>query len=117
MVAVGAYSLDLTTFAVLHSFFPEQLVAVNVTARCVGGLCSFTAHKLFTFRSPGAGSLGLRETVLYLMLFSVNVPASSAILVFLAGFLPVVFAKPISDTIGMGVNFYLCNRFIFRPRA
>lgn len=122
LVGVANTTVDLVLFTVL-SLAGVPLVVANLASTSAGMALSFVLNRRFTFRA-GSGS-PLRQVLLFLLvnvvvLWVVQPLVILAVSAALAGVLPVaaglVTGKAVALVAGVGCNYLLYSRFVFRPR-
>ena len=114
-VAVQAvtYGLDMGLFLLLFVVAGQGAVAANVAAKIAAGIFAFLAHRYITFEAAREGKQA-RQAVLYLALWSLNVPLSTGLLaIFLLLGVPAVLAKVVADVVCVGLNYWVSRNFIF----
>ena len=112
-VQVAAYGLDIGLFLLLFALVGWGALAANVAAKILAGVSAFLAHRYFTFESARGGNQA-RQAVLYVLLWSLNVPLATGLLaVFLLPGIPAVIAKVVSDIFCVGFNYVLSRKYIF----
>jgi putative flippase GtrA len=116
IVQVAAYGVDYGGFLIGIGGIGFTSVTANVLSKSTAGLVAYFLHRLFTFRS-GAEGASLSEMMKYAALLSINLPVSSAALVFLERFFAPELAKFFADLLIVGANFVVSRHLIFRPEA
>ena len=114
-VAVQAvtYGLDMGLFLLFFVLMGQGAVAANVVAKIGAGVFAFLAHRYFTFEAARGGDQA-RQAVLYVVLWSLNVPLATGLLAFfLMVDMPAVIAKVVSDVVCVGLNYWLSRKYIF----
>ena len=115
-VQVGAYGMDMGLFLLLFALAGWRAVTANVAAKILAGISAFLAHRYFTFEVARAGKQA-RQAILYLGLWSLNVPLATGLLAFflLLG-IPAVIAKVVADVFCVALNYWISGRYIFTGR-
>ncbi len=112
-VQIVGYGLDLGLFLLLVVPVGQTAVVANIFAKVCAGVFAFLAHRYFTFETATEGRHG-RQAVLYIALWSLNVPLSTGLLaLFLLFGVPAVIAKVVADVFCVGLNYWLSKRYIF----
>ena len=107
------YGLDLGLFLLLFALAGWRALTANVLAKIIAGVAAFLAHRYFTFDAARGGNRA-RQAVLYVALWSLNVPLATGLLaLFLVLGLPTVVAKVVSDVVCVGLNYWLSRNYIF----
>ena len=112
-VQAATYGLDMGLFLLLFVLARQDAVLANVAAKVFAGIFAFLAHRYFTFEAAREGKQ-TRQAVLYVVLWSLNVPLSTGLLAFflLLG-MPAVVAKIIADVVCVGFNYWVSCNYIF----
>jgi len=112
-VQVFAYGVDLGLFLLLLGLAGAGPVTANVVAKVGGGLFAYLSHRHFTFGvSEHRGQV--RQALLYLILWALNVPLSTALLGLLVLLdAPAVVAKVVADVMCVGLNYWISKNHIF----
>lgn len=112
-VQAATYGLDMGLFLVLFALAGQGAVASNVAAKIAAGVFAFLAHRYVTFEAAREGRQA-RQAVLYVALWSLNVPLSTGLLaLFLLTGFPAVIAKVLADAVCIGLNYWVSRNFIF----
>ena len=112
-VQVAAYGLDIGLFLLLFALAGWGALVANVVAKILAGAFAFLAHRCFTFETARGGSQA-RQAILYVLLWSLNVPLATGLLaVFLLPGVPVVIAKVLADVFCVGFNYVISRNYIF----
>ena len=112
-VQVATYGMDMGLFLLLFAFAGTGPLVANVTAKIAAGAFAYLTHRRFTFE-VAAGQGHVRPALLYVALWSFNVPLSTALLGLLLWLnLPAVAAKVAADVICVGLNYWISKNYIF----
>ena len=108
-----AYGVDMGLFVFTLHFGLAGPIVANIVAKLAAGGFAFAAHRHYTFDVAGGGYIK-RQAVRYLILLMANVPIASALLAMILLWVPVpVFAKFLSDIVGVVLTYFLSKYFIF----
>lgn len=108
-----AYGLDMGTFLVVLRVFGDHPLSANVAGKILAGSFAFVVHRYFTFRSVREHHRG--QAAKYLFLLALNLPLSTAVLsIVIRTGLSEPVCKIISDTVLLGITYWLSQRFVFR---
>ena len=110
-VQVATYAVDMGLFLLLFTLAGPMIA--NVVAKIAAGAFAYLLHRRFTFAVPPDDG-HVRPAVLYVALWSLNVPLSTALLAALL-FLeaPTVAAKVVADLTCVGLNYWISKTYIF----
>ena len=112
-VQIVAYGVDLGLFLLCFVLAGWGALAANVIAKIVAGVTAFLAHRYFTFEAARGGNQA-RQAVLYVALWSLNVPLATGLLaLFLLLGVPAVIAKVVADVVCVGFNYLISRHYIF----
>ena len=112
-VQVATYGVDMGLFLLLFALSGWGALTANAIAKIVAGVSAFLAHRYFTFESARGGNQA-RQAVLYVALWSLNVPLATGLLaLFLLPGVPAVIAKFVADVFCVGLNYWVSRKYIF----
>ena len=113
-VAILSAAIDLTLFTIFLKT-NNIIMLSTICARIISGLINFILNKVYSFK---ANDNFLKQFILYLILFTLNMFVSGGIVTLLK-FIPTskTFIKAIVDIIIFLVNYYVQKRYIFKKSS
>lgn len=105
------YAADFVAFAISMALMPGAYLSANIVGKTTGAIVGFLLHKQFTFSWDQKDS-AKRQAAAYILLFGVNLVASSLLIWLLVDFanMNAFVAKLFVDGIVIACSF-LANRF------
>jgi putative flippase GtrA len=116
-VQLLAYGLDMAAFLALTSAVKFEALISNVFSKIIAGVFAFIAHRVFTFQSAAEHDVS-KQAVSYFLLLLVNLPLSSVIFYLLSKIIVhIVWAKFLSDVIGVFLTYWISKTLVFSRRT
>lgn len=113
LVQVAAYGIDLGGFLFLTGWASIAPLSANVMSKLAAGAFAFIAHRRFTFSAAGKRD-GFRQLLKFGLLLALNIPVSSALLLFLMPWItPPALAKFVADVACVGLSFLASRHLVF----
>ena len=112
-VQLGAYGLDIGVYLGALLFFGSGALVANASGKISAGIFAFYTHRNYTFNAASEGEHG-RQASLYVLVLSLNVPLSSAVLWAILSIFPSpVSAKILADIVCVVFTYWLIRRYVF----
>jgi putative flippase GtrA len=117
VIGIGNTVIDLAIFTFAYSVLVLPLVPSNVLAWLVAVSGSYVMNTMITFRAESGRVLRRKDYFNFVASGILGVIATTATLVVLSHFMPVIAAKLVSILAGFVVNFTMSHFVVFRPKA
>lgn len=112
-VQLVAYAIDMFFYIFLLTFLSINAIYANILSKFFAGLFAFFIQREFTFKFTNNQQIG-RQAFRYIIILLLNIPISASILyVILLYISNYIFAKFLSDVVGITISFLLSKYYTF----